>query len=263
MDRCAEGSLRSALIQFELAFDTQQERRVTIRWDRPRQRSRRGKTAVAATQVEREQEGFVFHQPKVLALVPPEWLCASLVAWQQVPASVNDIAPWFDQHLLDQFPGSLVHIASPKYAPHLYDRPATYAKIYVRHGQPEQLQAALQSADFYVQHLGEDGFFTLKPGDHKYVYAEGAAILYLLTGDERYRQAVLQSLISWSKWQRVAYVGEGFWTERHTAFGMAAYLHVYELTGDRTWLEAAQPFFDGVYRLQVKPLDGGPADGAW
>lgn len=44
---------------------------------------------------------------------------------------------------------------------------------------------------------------------------------------------------------------------------MAAYLHVYELTGDRTWLEAAQPFFDGVYRLQVKPLDGGPADGAW
>jgi hypothetical protein len=257
-----QGSLRSVLVQFDMDF-AGEERWVRIGWDGRRERQRSSRTPIAETQIERQADGFVFHQPKVLALLPPSWLCASLVAWQQVPASDNEAAPWFDRHLLAQFPGSVQHIASSRYAPHLYDRPATYAKIYVRHGSPQQLTAALQAADFYVQHLGEDGFFTLKPGDHKYVYAEGAAILYLLTGDDRFRQAVLRTLTSWAKWTRVAYTGEGFWTERHAAFGMAAYLHTYELTGDPARLQSAMLFFDGVYRLQVRPLDGAPADGAW
>ena len=85
----------------------------------------------------------------------------------------------------------------------------------------------------------EDEFFALKPGDHKYVYAEGLALLDLLNGDPRYRDAVMRTLVSWAKWERVLYSGEGFWTERHTAFGMAAYLHAFELTGDGELMDAA------------------------
>jgi len=111
--------------------------------------------------------------------------------------------------------------------------------------------------------LVEDEFFALKPGDHKYVYAEGLALLYLLNGDPRYRDAVMRTLLSWPKWDRVQYSGEGFWTERHTAFGMAAYLHAFELTGDGELMDAAVRYFDGVYRLQVRSLDGRPPDGVW
>ena len=201
----------------------------------------------------------------MLAILPADWMCASLLAWQQVPAKQNKSAPWFDQHLVQQFPGSLKYIASKSYESHLYDRPATYAKIYIRHGEEPYLLAALQANDFYIQHLGNDGFFDLKPGagDFKYVYAEGSTLMYLLTGDDRFRQAVERGLLSWAKWKPVQYQGTGFWTERHAGTGMAAYLHAYELLGDPKLLDTARRYFEGVLAMQVKPLDGKPADGAW
>jgi hypothetical protein len=122
--------------------------------------------------------------------------------------------------------------------------------------------AALKAGEVYISHLGVDGFFDLKPGDYKYVYAEGSALLYLLTGDARFKAAALSTLSAWDQWRSVLYDGEGFWTERHVAFGMAAYLHVFELTGDARSVELAQAYFEGVYALQTQPLDGKKPDGA-
>src|SRR6185503_3327478 len=241
-----KGSLRSALVQFEMSA----AKKVTLTWDKARTVSREKRTPTA-------------RPIQVLALLPPEWLCASRVAWQQVPASENKAAPWFDQHLAEQFPGSLPNIMTKSVEAHLYDRPATYAKIYVRHGEEKHLKAALQANDFYLENLGEDGFFQLKKGDFKYVYSEGSAIMYLLTGDDRYREGVLRALKSWGKWTRIEYTGKGFWTERHAGTGLAAYLHAYELTGDASQLAMAKRFFEAVYALQVSPLDGKDPDGAW
>jgi imidazolonepropionase-like amidohydrolase len=257
------GSIRSVLVQFATDFHDRTPRKVTITWERARTARRPAQTPIADTQFIEPRDGFDFHGPKVLAILPAAWLCDSLVAWQQVPASRNTAAEWFDQHLVQQFPGSLKSLASKSYDAHLYDRPATYAKIYVRYGEEKYLRAALQANDFYIQHLGKDGFFDLKPGDFKYVYAEGSTIAYLLTGDERYRQAVERGLLSWAKWPRVEYQGSGFWTERHAGTGMATYLHAYELLGDPKLLETALRYFEGVLALQLKPLDGKPPDGAW
>jgi imidazolonepropionase-like amidohydrolase len=257
-----KSTIRSVLIQFAADFKDG-PKRVTVTWDRVRTLHRQEPAPIADTQFIRQTDGFDFHCPKVLAVLPADWLCASLVAWQQIPASQNQAAPWYDQHLTEQFPGSLRWIASKSYEAHLYDRPATYAKIYVRHGEADYLLAALKANDFYIQHLGADGFFDLKPGDYKYVYAEGSTITYLLTGDDRYRQAVERSLQSWAKWPRVQYTGTGFWTERHAGTGMAAYLHAYELLGDPKLLDVARRYFDGVLDLQFAPLDGKPPDGAW
>lgn len=254
-----KGSLRSVLVQFEAPAS----RKVTLAWDKARTASREKRTPTAETRTIKTEEGFDFHVPKVLALLPTDWLCASRVAWQQVPASENKAAPWFDQHLNEQFPGSLPNIATKSVEAHLYDRPATYAKIYVRHGEEKHLLAALKANDFYLSKLGEDGFFQLKKGDHKYVYSEGSAVMYLLTGDERYRDGVLRALKSWALWKRIEYKGQGFWTERHAGTGLAAYLHAYELTGDPEQLAMAKRFFEAVYALQVSPLDGKEPDGAW
>jgi imidazolonepropionase-like amidohydrolase len=253
-----QGTLRSVLVQFAAPAGD----RVTVAWDRPRTKSREA-VPVAETRTVRTGDGFDFHCPKVLALLPPAWLCASRVAWQQVPAAENSAAPWFDEHLAAQFPGSLKNIATKSVEAHLYDRPATYAKIYVRHGEEKHLLAALRANDFYLQNLGADGFFQLKKGDHKYVYSEGSAIMYLLTGDERYREGVLRALQGWASWKRIEYKGQGFWTERHAGTGLAAWLHAYELTGDPEQLAAARRYFEAVYALQVSPLDGKDPDGAW
>jgi len=258
-----KGTLRSVLVQFESPLSGTKPGKVTLSWDKPRTKSREKRTPTAETRAVQSGEGFDFHVPKVLALLPAEWLCASRVAWQQIPASENKAAPWFDQHLAEQFPGPLPNIATKSVEAHLYDRPATYAKIYVRHGEEKHLLAALKANDFYLQNLGEDGFFQLKKGDHKYVYSEGSAIMYLLTGDDRYRDGVLRALKSWALWKRIEYKGQGFWTERHAGTGLAAYLHAYELTGDPAHLAMARRFFEAVYSLQVSPLDGKEPDGAW
>ena len=66
--------------------------------------------------------------------------------------SANQAAPWFDKHLVEQFPGSLKNVATRSTEAHLYDRPATYAKIYVRYGEEKYLLAALRSNDFATKH---------------------------------------------------------------------------------------------------------------
>ena len=258
-----KGSLRSVLIQFEMAFKGKGPRRVVVQWDKARTRSRTAMTEVSKTQARQSLEGYVFHCPRVLALVPAEWLCGSLVAWQQVPAGANKAAAWFDRHLVEKFPASLRNIATRSVEAHLFDRPATYAKVYIRHGEAKYLLAALKAGDFYIQHLGPDGFFRLKKGDQKYVYSEGPAILYMLTGDDRYRDAAMLAIKSWDKWRRIEYTGRGFWTERHAGLGMAAYLHAYELSGQEMLLKKARRYFDAVFALQVRPLDGKKPDGAW
>jgi hypothetical protein len=258
-----KGSLRSVLVQFELSFDGKGEKRVTVSRDKARTLSREAFTPVADTQVVKKEEGFEFHCPKILATLPAKWLCESWVAWQQIPAAENKSAPWFDEHLMAQFPGSVKNINSKATEAHLYDRPATYAKIYVRYGEPKYLLAALRSDDFYIQHLKGDGFFSMKPGDFKYVYSECSAIMYMLTGDERYKDAVNLTLKAWGQWKRINYTGRDFWTERHAGTGLAAYLHAYELSGDAAQIEMSRKYFEGVLALQVHPLDGKAPDGAW
>jgi hypothetical protein len=255
--------LRSVLVQFEMTFADTMAQTWTLVWDETRVLPRKVEVPTSETQFVRDDEDASYYCPKVLALLSPDWLCNSWVAWQQVAASKNEVATWYDDHVLGQFDGSLININSETYAPHLYDRPATYAKIYVRHGQREHLLAALKAGAVYMSHLGADGFFDLKPKDYKYVYAEGVALLYLLTGDTRFKEAALLTLSAWDQWQSFRYGGEGFWTERHVAFGMAAYLHVYELTGHVRLLDLAKAYFDGVYALQTQPLDGKDPDGAW
>jgi hypothetical protein len=266
-------SLRSVLVQFEAAFESADPLRVTITWDGGRTCARPEKTPVTQTQVSlrldpppgfTRAESFDYRCPKVLAMLPADWLCASLIVWQQVPVAANRVAPWFDEHLTESFEGSLRTISGTEFSVHLFDRPATYAKMYVRSGEKEHLLAALQSIDFYLQHLGPDGFFDLKSyKDVKYVFTEGFAVLYMLTGDERFLDGIDRALKAWETHTRIEYRGEGFWTERHHGFGMMAYLHAYEISGDRTLLDKARRYFEAAHSMQIEPRHGGRPDGSW
>ncbi len=270
-----QGGLRSVLVQFEASFAGRTPQTVTVTWAERRTQSRPAMTPLADTQVSLRvdppadydrAESFYYQCPKVLAVLPPEWLCASLLVWQQVPAPANAVAPWYDAYLVDQFDSSLRYISAGRrdFAAHLFDRPATYVKIYTRHGEAPHLLAALQAGDFYIQHLSPEGFFDIKPQqDLKYTFTEGPALLYLLTGDQRYRLAIDRAVAAWDSRTRIAYTGAGFWTERHHAFGLMAYLHAYEVSGDPRLLDMADRYFDASWTMQISPGDGREPNGAW
>jgi hypothetical protein len=270
------GTARSVLVQFEITVADKTPRKVTVAWDKPRRQTRPAEVPAADTQVELNVDPpagfaasalpFSYRCPKVLAVLPAPWLCDSLVVWQQVPATGNRAAPWFDEHLVRHFERSTWNIAANQanFEAHLFDRPATYAKVYARYGEAKYLTAMLKAIDFYIQHLGPSGFFAIKPTqDVKYVYTEGAAVAYLLTGDDRYRKAIDLTLKAWETHKAIEYTGKNFFTERHHAFGMLAYLHAYEVTGEPKYLDKARRYFEAAYAMQVKPVDGQAPDGAW
>src|SRR6185295_18214831 len=130
-------------------------------------------------------------------------------------------------------------------------------------GKPEHLTAALQASDYYIQHISDAGLFEFTKDDLKYVLVEGPALAYMLTGDERYPTTIAKMTKAWEAHKRIEYKGEGFWTERHTAFGLMAYLHSYEITGNTADLDHAKKFFDAALALQVHPGDGKEVAGAW
>lgn len=269
-----KGALRSVLVQFALKFSGKAAQKVTLAWDKPRAKNRDTQTPIPDTQFKKHEEpadkanadAYDWQSPKVLALLPTDWLCASLVAWQQVNEKENTEAPWFDKHLGEQFDGSLKYISANRggFEAHLFDRPATYAKAFVRRGEEKFLTAALQANDYYIQHIDADGYFNVKPGkDHKYIYTEGSAIMYMLTGDERYKEAISRMLKAWEQHTAIEYKGKGFWTERHHGFGLLALVHAFELTGDGAYLDKAKRYFEAAFSLQIKPVDGKAPDGAW
>lgn len=258
-----KGAIRSVLVQFEMEFEKGKARSVTLSWQKPRTKSRDAAVSVADTREKVAASGYTFHRPKVLALLPPEWMCDSLVMWQQVTAKENTGQKWFDEHLVEKFDASTANIATRRYEAHLFDRPATYAKIYCRHGGEKYLLAAMKAGDFYIQNISPEGYFKLKKGDHKYVYTEGSAVLYMLTGDPRYTEVIGRMMKWWERHRAIVYKGRGFWTERHHGFGMAANVHAYEITGDPKYIEKAKLFFEAALSLQAAPLDKKPPDGAW
>ena len=176
-----KGSLRSVLVQFEMVFADNTPVKIKITLDRKRSNLEGKLKPVRDTLFSRqfkvpaknkaEASDFDYMCPQVLVTIPPEWLCASLVGWHHIPESANTTAPWYDKHLSASFKESIPYLASnkEKFEAHLFDRPSTYAKIYLRRGGEESLLATIQTSEFYISHLDSTGFFNYKPGDLKYV----------------------------------------------------------------------------------------------
>jgi hypothetical protein len=183
--RGRDGSIRSLLIQFKADFSHQKEQRVVVHFDgRPRSR---GSEFVPVAKTLIDENGLT--GPRVLALLPAEWLCASEVVGPQTPAALSGEYSGYDRFVEKNFPGSLKYLDSQVYHEWLFDRTSCYYKMYVRTGDSKYLAAAYHAAQFVRQHTklnGPDaGIFTLKGADLKYVYPRAMHIHYLLTGDER------------------------------------------------------------------------------
>ena len=180
-----EGSIRSLLIQFKADFSRQKTQRVTVSFNGSQSRVESNFVPVSKTLI--DDEGL--KGPRVVAVLPADWLCASGVVGPQVPAARSGAYSSYDRFVEKNFPGSLRYLDSAVYHEWLFDRTTCYYKMYVRTGESKYLDAAYHAANFVRQHTKLDGpdagIFTLKGADLKYVYPRAMHIHYLLTGDER------------------------------------------------------------------------------
>src|SRR5262249_2300653 len=123
------------------------------------------------------------------------------------------------------------------------------------------------------------GAFTLKEGvDLKYVYPRAMHLHYLLTGDERMRDAgvamarlhlrTLDPVYDPTAYTRPPPEGDpersrAFWSPRQQAYGLLGVTHGWELTGDVAYRDKVRECIDAYHTHQSHPPDGLPADGSW
>ena len=272
-----EGSIRSVLVQFKADFSKQKNQRITVRFDHRSSRKEPEFVTVAKTLI--DDDGLT--GPRVQALLPADWLCASGIVGPQIPAVSSGEYSSYDTFVEKNFPGSLAYLDSQVYHEWLFDRTACYYKMYVRTGDTRYLDAAYHAANFVRLHTKLDGpdagIFTLKGPDLKYVYPRAMHIHYLLTGDDRalacgklmaqycfdhqnpvYRPDLIKPVPLGVDPER----GRNFWTLRHQGYGLLGILHGWEMTGERKYWTKARECVEAYYKHQQQPPDGRPPDGS-
>jgi len=170
--------------------------------------------------------------PRVWALLPARWLSGSGVAGPQVPEA--DVAgtpldAWrtlcdYAEYDVTNFIGQMADTAV-----WLFDRGTTAYRGYARRGDLLTLETAYRETAIYRAGITGTGTATripIAPDDAKYHYTQNMAIHYLLSGDDRFREAAeAVGRRTAAVWPSPGYAGgEDFWTERSAGFGLLAFV---------------------------------------
>jgi hypothetical protein len=79
---------------------------------------------------------------------------------------------------------------------YLYDRPRALIQLYLLTGDEKWRTHAIDASQFYINHIGSDGYFTLiKKKDVKYLMPKGLQLYFQLTGDETAKNAITRRWI--------------------------------------------------------------------
>jgi hypothetical protein len=182
--------------------------------------------------------------PKVWALLPATWTAASGVAGPvraQSEFAGTALDAWNDVCDYDRFNSDVFNAERANAGSWLFDRPTALYRGYAMTGQLGPLRSAWREASIYRAGTTISGGIATAipvPGassDLKYHYAQGMAIHYLLTGDDRYREAAEAiAMRAHQLWTSPEYAGgSDFWTERHAGFGLLAYEWAAIVSDDR------------------------------
>jgi hypothetical protein len=180
--------------------------------------------------------------PRVWARLPASWLVASGVTGPQVPESetagtafdVWDKVCDYQNHDVTEF----LNLRESKDV-WLYDRGTIMYRGYARRGDLDTLESAYRETAIYRQAITGSGASTrigvpASDTDVKYHYAQNLAIHYLLTGDDRFRDAAEDIAFRIDALWTPQYGGGGqFWTERHAGFSLLAYVWARVVTDDK------------------------------
>lgn len=172
--------------------------------------------------------------PKVWVRLPNTVLAASGVAGPVVPAELvagTALAAWSSQCDYDAWDTDAFLVnASASRDVWLFDRVTAMYRGYAITGTQVPLRSAYREAELYRAGMSiSNGVATgIAPPtadtDLKYYYSQGMALHYLLTGDDRFREAAeAVSAKVVTMWNPKYNGGDGFWTERHAGFALLAH----------------------------------------
>jgi hypothetical protein len=231
-----DGSIRSVQVQLDL--DCSGEKQVEVRIAEP-QAAQLELATVESTLL--EPNGTT--GPRVWAVLPAAWLSASGVAGHQVPeadVAGTELDAWSRLCSYDEFGVDSFLSQMGTSSVWLYDRGTVFYRGHARRGDLGTLATAYRETAIYRSGLTGSGTTTRigiadKVADLKYHYTQNLALHYLLTGDDRFREAAenVAERVS-SMWQSPGYAGgSDFWTERHAGFALLAYVWAGIVSDDR------------------------------
>jgi hypothetical protein len=248
-----DASIRSVQIQFDL--DISGKTFVEVRVDEPSTAGSLNLQPVTDTLVASNGAEI----PRVWAMLPATWLVESgafgpLVTSESVsdtPLSAWDKVCDYVKHDVDAFLARSINAEV-----WLYDRGTAMYRGYARTGSIGPLTSAYRETSIYqkgIQGTGKSLTIPVpgKSKDLKYYYAQNMAIHYLLTGDDRYREAAEEIAHSISLLWKPQYKGN-FWTERHAGFQLLAYVWASLVSDNRAqeFTELAHGAVDAILALQ-------------
>lgn len=182
--------------------------------------------------------------PRVWATLPADWLSSSGFAGPTTPQALIagtaldawtglcDYTAWnIDAFLaLDDDRGSW-----------LYDRPTAMYRGHAITGSLATLESAYRETAIYLAGISGTGSATrigipTAADDVKYHYTQNLALHYLLSGDDRFREAAENVAIRMHDlWSDPGYAGGAdFWTERNAGFSLLAYEWAAAVSDDQT-----------------------------
>lgn len=218
---------------------------------------------VEDTLVNETIQGVTFSVPMVWARLPAEWLAASGVFGRLVPESASQLAPgsaWARLCDYSQWDTNAFLSAGALSAREywLYDRGTVFYRGYARRGDRATLESAYRETSLYFSRITvSGGTATLNlpqsaGSDAKYVYTQNLVYHFLLTGDDRYREAAEAVAARADTLWDPAYSEGQHWTERHAGFTLLALVHAASISDDHAadlW-SAAQARVDAYLDVQ-------------
>ncbi|MBK6695429.1 MAG: hypothetical protein IPG50_24930 [Myxococcales bacterium] len=241
-----DGSIRSVQVQFERVVTANTTVDVVVG-----QAATGGSLALVPAAQTLVSSGGA-NLPGVWALLPAAHLAASRVAGPALPSSASAGTPaaaWDRVCNANTFNTAAFNAVRGEQGSWLFDRPTALYRNYQRTGSAAALRSAFLEASIYRDGITGTGSATripVAPDDLKYHYTQGLALHYLLTGDDRFREAAENvATRAHDLWPSPGYAGgTDFWTERHAGFGLLAYEWALAVTDDKattfaSWAAAA------------------------
>jgi len=242
--RYPDDSARSIQVQTDVDIGAHDELRIEL--------GETGRGGLELVPVEDTLEGAGSEtRPRVWVVLPAEVLAASTLTGPALPRDAIDepaLEVWdricnYQRWNTDIF----VQEASTAQV-WLFDRVTSMYRGYAITGELSPLESAYREAAMYrdairftpdgdISSIGVPGAGT----DLKYHYAQGMALHYLLTGDDRFREAAEAISRKVAKLWDPHYDGsDKFWTERHAGFALLAHEWANRVSDDQRVETAAR-----------------------
>lgn len=269
--RPSDGSVRAALVhvEVELAADAPLALRIDYGGERTLELGEQPPATEGWVDVEAGDFDLALREPRVYATLPSDWLGSCELRGVTTPAHSDPAWAWYDDFFVNSaytatndLPESITQrIELADNEPWLFDRTLTLFGVYARTGDVRWLRHAHRSARFYLAHLTDEGYFSFKDGDLKYLYGASLLVDMMLTGDVSVIEPIRRIAELELEWDPTYTPDTPFWTERHQTYALLGALVAWEATGDAAHGQRAQDIARASFDLAEDPPAAWPKDG--